>query len=275
MPESAERQEQGGQAPDRPKTLQIDLQTRYGRIKGNLSVPPGAVRLAEMAWNAMAIDERLIGMAVASEAKQGRQVSCKKGCGACCRQAVPLSPAEAWMIADVVASLPPDRKAEALARFATAKQRLADAGFGERSLHHAGEQEVLRLGLDYFKLGIPCPFLVDESCSIHPNRPSACREFLVSSPAENCSDPGANGVRSIPTAANLTEALSKLSALVMGGDPRTIPMTLALEWAAANRDEGVKRYDPTLLLTALVEFLGSSRPAEPSIGPSADPLASS
>lgn len=247
-------------APLRPATLEIDLHTRFGRVKGNLSVPPGAVRLSELAWNSMAIDERLIGMAVASESRQGRQVSCKKGCGACCNQAVPLSPAETWMIADVVASLPPDRKAQTLARFAAAKERLIEAGFGERSLERAGEAEVIRLGLDYFRLGIPCPFLVDDACSIHPNRPSACREFLVSSPAENCSDPGSLEIRSIPTAANLTEALSKLSALVLGGDPLTIPMTLALDWASANREAGAERYDAALLLTALVEFLGSGKP---------------
>lgn len=244
----------------RPKTLEIDLQTRFGRVKGNLSVPPGSVRLAELAWNSMAIDERLIGMAVASESRQGRQVSCKKGCGACCNQAVPLSPAETWMIADVVASLPPDRKSQTLARFADAKERLREAGFGERSLERAGEAEVLKLGLDYFRLGIPCPFLVDAACSIHANRPSACREFLVSSPAEHCSDPASMEIRSIPTAANLTEALSKLSALVLGGDPRTIPMTLALDWAEANREAGAKRYDAAVLLTALVEFLGSGKP---------------
>ena len=257
-PEKPASGESGG--PIRPKTLEIDLQTRYGRVKGNLSVPPVPVRLAELAWNAMAIEERLIGMAVASESRQGRQVSCKKGCGACCRQAVPLSPAETWMIADVVATLPPDRKAQTLARFAAAKERLFEAGFGERSLERAGEEEVLKLGLDYFRLGISCPFLVDSACSIHPNRPSACREFLVTSPAENCSDPASVGVRSIPTAANLTEALSKLSALVLGGDPQSIPMTLALDWAEANREEGAKRYDASLLLTALVDFLGSGKP---------------
>ena len=258
-PEDSESRETKGAS--RPATLEIDLQTRFGRVKGNLSVPPGSVRLSELAWNSMAIDERLIGMAVASESRQGRQVSCKKGCGACCYQAVPLSPAETWMIADVVASLPPDRKERTLARFAAAKQRLAEAGFAERSLERAGEAEVLKLGLDYFRLGIPCPFLVDDACSIHPNRPSACREFLVSSPAENCSDPASLEIRSIPTALNLTEALSKLSAMVLGGDPQTVPMTLALDWAAANREAGARRYDAALLLTALVEFLGSGKPA--------------
>ncbi|MDB5106894.1 MAG: hypothetical protein JWP91_4583 [Fibrobacteres bacterium] len=241
---------------DRPRSLQIDLQTRFGRVKGNLSVPPGSVRLAELAWNSMAIDERLIAMATASEARQGRQVSCKQGCGACCRQAVPLSPAEAWMIADVVASLPEARKAETLARFTAAKERLGSEGFGERSLHGASEAEITRLGLDYFKLGIACPFLVDESCSIHPNRPSACREFLVTSPAENCSDPAGKPIQGVPTAGSLTDALSKLSAMVMGGEPQAIPMTLALEWAAANLEAGSVRYDAAMLLAGLVQFLG-------------------
>jgi Fe-S-cluster containining protein len=251
----ANPQERGGEGP---RTLQIDLQTRFGRIKGNLAVPPGAVRLSELAWNAMAIDERLVGMAVASEAAQGRQVSCKKGCGACCRQAVPLSPAEAFMIADVVASFPPERKTETLKRFADAKERLQAGRFGDRSLDGtAKEEEILALGLDYFRLGIPCPFLVEESCSIHPNRPSACREYLVTSPASHCADPGANPVAAVPTAGSLTQALSKLSALALGGEPRVIPMTLALEWAMANREAGRERYDAAQLLAALVGFMGA------------------
>ena len=45
------------------------------------------------------------------------------------------------------------------------------------------------LSIEYFKFGIACPFLEDESCSIHPDRPMACREYLVSSPAENCRTP--------------------------------------------------------------------------------------
>ncbi len=41
----------------------------------------------------------------------------------------------------------------------------------------------------YFHLGIACPFLEDESCSIHADRPISCREYLVTSPAVNCADP--------------------------------------------------------------------------------------
>ena len=247
MPESEGR--------EAPRAMRIDVRTRFGRLQGNLAVPPGGMRLSELAWNAMAFDERLVDMSVKAEAAQGREVSCRKGCGACCRQAVPLSPAEAWMIADVVAAMPAPRKGEVMARFTAAHARLQENGFGGRSLTAAGDEEMSALGLDYFRLGIACPFLEDDSCSIHPNRPSACREFLVSSPAELCSDPSSNEIVPIPTAASLTDALSRLSAMVMGGEPRAIPMTLALEWAAANRDAGRKRYDPAQLMGTLFDLL--------------------
>src|SRR5512141_2278107 len=107
-----------------PRMLELDLRTKLGRLKGTLAVPPGGMRLSEFAWNVMGLDERLIGLAVAAEARQGRQVSCRKGCGACCRQAVPVSAPEAWMLRDLVVSLPPDRRAPLLERFAAVKERL-------------------------------------------------------------------------------------------------------------------------------------------------------
>lgn len=79
-----------------PRAMRIDVRTRFGRLQGNLAVPPGPMRLSELAWNAMAFDERLVAMAVKSEAAEGREVSCKKGCGACCRQAIPMTLALEW-----------------------------------------------------------------------------------------------------------------------------------------------------------------------------------
>src|SRR5689334_13165705 len=87
-----------------PRTLHVDLQTRLGRITGNLPIPPDKIRLSDLAWMAMPLLERMVGMSVQHDEEQGRKVSCKQGCGACCRQAVPVSPPEAWMLADLVAS---------------------------------------------------------------------------------------------------------------------------------------------------------------------------
>lgn len=248
-----------GPAPEgAPRSLRIDIRTRYGALQGNLAVPPGEMRLAEFAWNLMSLDDRLVGMAAKAEARAGRPVTCAKGCGACCRQAVPLSPAEAWMLADQTASLPPERRELVLGRFTQARARLFDAGFGERSLAGAGRDSMERLGLDYFRLGIPCPFLEEEACSIHPQRPSACREFLAVSPAEFCSDPGSRPVRNVPMSASMTDALSRLCATVLGGEPTTVPLTLALDWAAAHREEGCRRFDALLLMETFFGILAAA-----------------
>jgi len=246
-----------------PRMLRIDIRTRFGALQGNLAVPPGELRLAEFAWNLLPLDDRLVGMAAQAEAKANRPVTCAKGCGACCRQAVPLSPAEAWMLADQVAAYPAERRETILARFAEARARLSAAGFGERSLAGAGRAEMERLGVDYFRLGIPCPFLEDEACSIHAHRPSACREFLAVSPAEYCSDPGSRPVRNVPMAASMTDALSRLCASVLGGEPTTIPLTLALDWAAAHREEGRQRFDALLLMSAFFEILAAAAEKAP------------
>jgi Fe-S-cluster containining protein len=245
------------------RLLHVDLQTPFGRLQGNLAVPAGEMRLAELAWNAMALDDRLIGMGVASETKQGRAVSCRKGCGACCRQAVPVSPAEAWMLSDLVASLPPQRRAQVLGRFEQAWERLREAGFAGRGLDASSTlADLLSVGLDYFRLGIPCPFLEDEACSIHPQRPSACRRYLVTSPPENCAALGLVPTAPVPQAHNLTEALSRLSATLLGGEPTVIPLTLALAWAEEHREEGARRYDAAALMTGLIELLVSSKAPE-------------
>jgi Fe-S-cluster containining protein len=239
--------------------MEINLQTQFGNLQGNFPVPIQEIRLSELAWNLMPLDDKLINMAVATEAKQGRQISCRKGCGACCRQAVPLSPAEAWMLADIVSAFPVSRQKEIQDRFSQARERLQAAGFGDRSLTStADESEVLNLGIDYFKLNISCPFLEDDSCSIHVNRPSACREYLVTSPAENCSQLGVLPTVGLPLALSLTEALSKLSAIVLETEPEVIPLTLALEWAAEHKAEGQRRYDGGLLLTTLVGLMDTT-----------------
>lgn len=252
MPETPEKT--GG--PTAPRSLHIDLQAHLGRITANLPLPPGDIRLSELAWMAMPLLERLVDLSVKDDAKQGRKVSCTKGCGACCRQAVPVSPPEAWMLADLVASMPPARRQVILERFQQATQKLAAAGFGDRSLDGgAATEEFMALGLDYFRLGIPCPFLEDESCSIHPWRPSACREYLVTSPAENCARVGDMPVQGVTMYNSLTEPLAQVAALALDTEPQRMPMTLALEWALEHQEEGKRRFDAVELMTMLLQLM--------------------
>ena len=65
----------------------------------------------------------------------GKRISCRSGCGACCRQLVPITEIEARRIAELIDSLPDPRGTEIRARFAAAVRRLDEAGLRERLEH--------------------------------------------------------------------------------------------------------------------------------------------
>jgi len=96
--------------------------------------------------------DRGVAEGIARAARQGRRLACAKGCAACCRShlTIPVYPLELVGI------------------YWYATERLAEPVRGrlkEQLRNHAS--------------GAPCPFLVDEACSIYPLRPMACRQFNV------------------------------------------------------------------------------------------------
>jgi Fe-S-cluster containining protein len=130
---------------------------------------------------------------VVGAAEAGQVISCRKGCGACCRQLVPISRTEGEALLALVEAMPKERRKAVHARFARAEAAIAGAGLADRK-----ERSDREMSVAYFALGVPCPFLEDESCSIHPDRPLVCREYLVTSPAELCAGPVQEGVTPVP-----------------------------------------------------------------------------
>lgn len=131
--------------------------------------------------------------AVVGAAEMGKEISCRKGCGACCRQLVPISRTEGEALLALVEAMPKERRKAVRARFAAAEAAITGAGLADRGTRSDREMSVA-----YFALGVPCPFLEDESCSIHPDRPLVCREYLVTSPAALCAGPAQEGVTPVP-----------------------------------------------------------------------------
>ena len=180
-------------------TAQVEMNLAGTQVQFTLTVPrapvpPGSIlpilhMLSEAVQN---------GVAEALESG-GKRISCRAGCGACCRQLVPITEIEARRLAELVESLPEPRRTEIRARFDAAVRRLDEAGLLERLRHpeRVPREERESLGLAYFALGIPCPFLEEESCSIHADRPLVCREFLVTSPPEFCADPAGRRVEGV------------------------------------------------------------------------------
>lgn len=172
--------------------------------------------------------------AVVAAAEAGKSISCRKGCGACCRQLVPVSRTEGERLLALVEIIPDERRERLHARFAAAEAILDKAGLSDRSGRSDRE-----LSLAYFALAIPCPFLEEESCSIHPDRPLVCREYLVTSPAELCAGPAQEGVTPV--------AVPKVSMAARGlqdDGEDWFPLAGLMTWAAIRPSGGTRRTGP-------------------------------
>ena len=234
-------------------------------ISLTVQVPAGPVSPRRILPLVNRLTDVVVDMAVEA---QDEKVSCSKGCGACCRQLVPISVVEARAIDALVQAMDEPRRGAVVARFADACRRMEEAGLMDRLRDFsrlASVDEMMRFGLDYFHLGVACPFLEDESCSIHGDRPVICREFLVTSDARHCADPGPQIIRRIDLGARISRALPSLEARTDLPTMPWLPLILALEWAAANPENSER--SGTELLQALFGCLsGKDLPAPPGLG---------
>jgi Fe-S-cluster containining protein len=233
--------------------VKFELRVGDRTATGTVGVPAEPIRPIDLLPILQKFDDGLIGMAI----DETKPVSCCAGCGACCRQLVPISETEALYLADVIDAMPPDRKAHVLARFAQATATLESAGMRERlcpdvtsgsfssgsftspTLSDPAERQ--KAGMEYFALGLACPFLEEESCSIHPYRPLSCREYLVTSPAANCTDPSPANIKMVPIPAKLSYVLYRFGDGKGEDAPRFLPLPFLLEYAATHTADSQPR----------------------------------
>lgn len=217
-----------------------------------VDAPAGPTRPRRLLPVFQQITNAIVNVAVKKAEGKGKIISCKAGCGACCRQLVPIAEIEAFHLRDLVEEMDEPRKAEIKTRFTAALEILKSAGFLEM-LERPRElslEERKTLGNEYFKLQIACPFLENESCSIHPNRPLSCREYLVTSPSENCARPQ-NNIEGVDLPAKVS-----ISVYALDSDPsaklhKWVPLILALEWANAHEDDSTPRNGPDLVMDVI------------------------
>jgi Fe-S-cluster containining protein len=236
--------------PSNRTTIKVELGISGRKVRLAIPVESGPTSPAEMLPVFQSLSNSFIGIAVQNAEAEGRRISCTKGCAACCRQLVPISTIEARALRDLVAAMPPERRAGIVARFAGARRQLEETGLLER-LERRDEntrEERIALGMDYYHQKIACPFLEDELCLIHPDRPITCREYLVTSPAVNCTAPTPETVSVVDVAAKVSNAVAALDAGTSRSAPDGwVPLVLALDWAAENPDRSVPEPGPDIL----------------------------
>lgn len=222
--------------------VHLHLHGEDHEIEGRARI--GRTRLLGVLPLARELCEGVTRISLEQVARQGERVSCKAGCGACCRQLVPISPMEAVRLAQVVEAMPEARRKEIEARFAAIVRALEGSGLvdrdarrGKAALRSSEKTESARwedASRRYFKLGQACPFLENESCSIYEERPAVCREFHVTSDPELCATLSPEA-RATPRPVRMSEVLTDLSNAALRRRDPNIPLALALVWARQNR----------------------------------------
>jgi len=227
------------------ETANIHLQVLGTDITVSIALPQGQPTVRALLPIARTLTQATSRVALELATSQGSRVSCKAGCSACCRQLVVISLVEAQALADAVSAMPASRQQEIRRRFAEAIHRLESAGMldadeakGDRPLldqdSGAAPPSVPALARRYFQLQIPCPFLEDESCSVYSERPLVCREYVVTSPAENCARLYEAPVVPVPVPVHMGDALAHTAHKVARAPLKMIPLVYALEWSQAH-----------------------------------------
>lgn len=124
--------------------------------------------------------------------------ACSIGCSHCCHQNIPVHAAEEITITEYV------DKEFTLIDIKALTSRLREwfrfVNAHTPNVPTLSQYDVRVFGEQIIKHRIPCPFLVDDKCSVYPVRPITCRSFYVAEDPGKCAvNPGrlgeANGYR--------------------------------------------------------------------------------
>jgi len=251
-------------------TAKFALKVQGASIEVTAQLPEGLVKPAALLPVLQNLSDSMTELTVRRANQLGETLSCREGCDACCHQAVPITPVEARMLAEWLEELPEERQTRLRERFRNAAAKLEESGIAQavrEASPEAGRGAVHALGLKYFALGIPCPFLEQERCTIREMRPLRCREHLVVSPAGHCAHPQTREIVGIKPPVLLSQILARWNTSGDEQPQRLILLTMLEEWVAKHpaTEDMAHRTSPELLQEFLRKFArdAAAAPADP------------
>jgi Fe-S-cluster containining protein len=239
-------------------TCNLRVATVDGPVTTPIQMPRGPVRLRDLVPLAQRVAQVNVERAFAREKRERREVSCRRGCAACCRQIVPISMPEAFRLADHVLAFDEERRDQVLSRIDAVESAIqaADLLADLERLPSADHEDQSATAARYFENQIDCPFLHEESCGVYAERPLVCRSYAVTTPASWCSSPTLHQIRTVPLPPTLSGALSEAAASLTGEPPEMIPLSIAMRWVDAHAELGLEEWPAAEAMGALLRAMG-------------------
>lgn len=232
--------------------LKLDIGGEHFEL--NLTIPASPVKPQRMLPVLQKLTNEVVARGIERSIERGKNISCKAACGACCRQPLLISEAEVFNLASLVESMPIERRQIIKDRFRERREHFEKIDFFNRfdamsERAKAGPsndlaREFVALLSEYIEQGVACPFLEDESCSIYDDRPLVCREYLVTSPAENCARPTPDNTEKLPISGSPSKAFSSLTRTSNSDKPSSLLLVRLLEFAETHTQKFEERIGP-------------------------------
>jgi Fe-S-cluster containining protein len=204
-------------------TVEFSVSLGEGQFTATAVVPAGTTNLTQILPVLRSLEDSLIAGVSGQLNQLGRTIF------------------EAESLADWIRTLPEEVQAQLAARFDQALRRFAVTGLIDRMVDEdwlAKTDSARELAVEYLHQRIACPFLEDESCSIHPIRPLVCREYMVTSPSEHCYNPSVMEVQPVYLPLHFSRRLYQMGAQLENDSRGWIPLIFLFAWMKANATPG-------------------------------------
>ena len=264
--------------PHQPmERFDISINTPAGRLSSTVDVPTAFVPVTAIVPLLRRLGEEAQGLEEARLSTEGKARSCTKGCASCCHMLVPLSPPEAYALMEHIRSWPAEKQAHVATRLAEAKSLLLSHGLWHRltelgeSTQPQDDASLEPINRDFYALRMACPFLEEDTCSIYDVRPAACRELLVTSPADYCRNMASQDIMPIPAPIRISPILGLLWSELTDSPARLIPLPIVSEWVERHAADNERTWQGSHLLDSSLDkmwrYLSHSFPSKDDTAP--------
>lgn len=226
----------------RSETITAEIRMGKENIHFSADISNESVHIYDLLPFFQNITNKVIEIGTKEAEEQGKTISCRKGCDACCYQLIPISRAEGFNLLNLIDAMPSDQQHDVKRRFNDNMNALKEAGIlelMEQAINSNDRKQLREIGVLYFNLKLPCPFLIEQSCGIHQDRPLSCREFLVVSDSVHCSDPTPDNVEGVVLPKRISPIVYGMSREYEEGGRGFLPLIQLLDKADKLRSDHV------------------------------------
>jgi len=234
------------------------------------------VRLSDVAPLARSLSAKLAMVVLDRLSARGKYVACHKGCSACCSSyLVPLSVPEAFRLAEELSAMPASEGRTLMQSSLDTARIILDHMPTDFEMSESAEANngirLRQLGDWYAGLGLACPFLSDGLCALYEQRPTACREYLVTRSAKCCDAASTDEPDKVKMPFSVLECLGQLTAELEQSDVEAVILPLALPWAQENVERSRRTWPAVTVVKRFVEILQATADASASAPVAAQP----